>query len=88
MCVCVCVCIVGVCAFVVFFSLPLDYVCGGELFTHLHQVGPFMEEQARVYAAEVTLALEHLHSVSYQQQQQQQQQQQKKSYLSYIVMRE
>ncbi len=47
-----------------------------------------MEEQARVYAAEVTLALEHLHSVSYQQQQQQQQQQQKKSYLSYIVMRE
>lgn len=41
-----------------------DYVCGGELFTHLHQIGPFAEEQARVYAAEVTLALEHLHNVS------------------------
>ncbi len=40
-----------------------DYVCGGELFTHLHQIGPFMEEQAKIYAAEVTLALDHLHKV-------------------------
>ena len=42
----------------------VDFVCGGELFTHLHQVGPFIEEQAKIYAAEVTLALEHLHNVS------------------------
>ncbi len=42
----------------------LDYVCGGELFTHLHQRGPFREESARIYAAEITLALEQLHSVS------------------------
>ena len=41
-----------------------DYVAGGELFTHLHQMGPFSEEHARVYAAEITLALEQLHSVT------------------------
>ena len=40
-----------------------DYVCGGELFTHLHQIGPFKESSARVYTAEITLALERLHSV-------------------------
>ncbi len=34
------------------------------MFTHLHQIGPFSEQHARIYAAEVTLALEHLHSVS------------------------
>lgn len=41
-----------------------DYLCGGELFTHLHQIGPFSESGSRVYGAEITLALEHLHSVS------------------------
>lgn len=70
-----CCCVVLVCygvasvAIVVLLSLALipygaDYVCGGELFTHLHQVGPFTEDQTKVYAAEVTLALEHLHHVS------------------------
>lgn len=39
-------------------------MAGGELFTHLHQIGPFSEDHTRVYAAEITLALEHLHSVS------------------------
>lgn len=34
------------------------------MFTHLHQLGPFSEDHARVYAAEIVLALEHLHSVS------------------------
>lgn len=43
--------------------LIMDYICGGELFTHLHHMGPFHEAQARIYAAEVTLALEHLHSL-------------------------
>ena len=41
-----------------------DYLCGGELFTHLHQIGPFSESGSRLYGAEITLALEHLHSVS------------------------
>ena len=34
------------------------------MFTHLHQRGPFSEPQAKVYTAEITLALEHLHTVS------------------------
>ena len=34
------------------------------MFTHLHQRGPFSEPHARVYTAEITLALEHLHTVS------------------------
>ena len=46
------------------FYLCTDYVCGGEMFTHLHQVGPFSERHARVYIAEITLALEHLHKVT------------------------
>ena len=36
------------------------------MFTHLHQLGPFSEENARIYAAEIVLALEHLHSVSHE----------------------
>jgi serine/threonine protein kinase len=43
--------------------LVMDYLCGGELFTHLHQIGPFSESATRVYAAEITLALEYLHSL-------------------------
>ena len=43
--------------------LHTDYICGGELFSHLHERGPFSEPDARVYAAEITLALERLHSV-------------------------
>ena len=41
-----------------------DYICGGELFTHLHQRGRFTEEEARFYIAEIVLALECLHAVS------------------------
>ncbi|KAJ0404472.1 hypothetical protein P43SY_008792 [Pythium insidiosum] len=41
--------------------LVLDYCPGGELFFHLSQVGRFKEHQAAFYAAEVLLALEHLH---------------------------
>ena len=40
----------------------MDYVCGGELFHHINKQGIFMEEQARLYIAEIVLALEHLHS--------------------------
>lgn len=41
--------------------MVLDYCPGGELFFHLSQVGRFQEHQAAFYAAEVFLALEHLH---------------------------
>jgi len=40
----------------------LQFCGGGDLFTHLDQIGVFPEEQARFYACELTLALEHLHS--------------------------
>ncbi|ETO08774.1 hypothetical protein RFI_28606 [Reticulomyxa filosa] len=42
--------------------LVLDYCPGGELFFHLGKVKRFKEDRARYYAAEITLALEYLHS--------------------------
>jgi len=42
--------------------LVLDYCPGGELFFHLSRAGKFTEDMTRFYAAEVTLALEHLHA--------------------------
>jgi len=39
----------------------LDYVNGGELFFHLQREKRFPEERVKFYAAEITLALEHLH---------------------------
>ena len=41
----------------------LDYCPGGELFYHLGKVRKFPEDRARFYAAEITLALEHLHKL-------------------------
>jgi tRNA A-37 threonylcarbamoyl transferase component Bud32 len=41
----------------------LTYCSGGELFFHLGRVGRLKEELARVYAAEITLALAYLHSL-------------------------
>ncbi|KAI9912237.1 hypothetical protein PsorP6_009599 [Peronosclerospora sorghi] len=41
----------------------LDYCPGGELFFHLSRMGKFHEEMARFYAAELVVALEHLHSL-------------------------
>ena len=43
-------------------SFP-DYICGGEMFTHLYRMGPFSESQARFYISEITLALGRLHSL-------------------------
>ncbi|XP_078413060.1 ribosomal protein S6 kinase alpha-5-like isoform X1 [Cetorhinus maximus] len=43
--------------------LILDYVNGGELFTHLYQREHFTEEEVRIYAGEIVLALEHLHKL-------------------------
>ena len=44
-------------------TISPEYVNGGEMFTHLNQRERFQESEARVYIAEVTLALEHLHNV-------------------------
>ncbi len=42
--------------------LILEYLSGGELFMHLEREGIFLEDTACFYVAEITLALEHLHS--------------------------
>ncbi|OWF40715.1 ribosomal protein S6 kinase alpha-5-like [Mizuhopecten yessoensis] len=41
--------------------LILDYVNGGELFTHLNQHDKFTEKEVRIYIGEIVLALETLH---------------------------
>ncbi|RWS13648.1 ribosomal protein S6 kinase-like protein [Dinothrombium tinctorium] len=43
--------------------LILDYVSGGELFTHLYQRDHFNEDEVRIYIGEIILALEHLHKL-------------------------
>ena len=40
----------------------LEYCPGGELFFYLSQIGRFKQDAARFYAANILLALEHLHS--------------------------
>jgi len=42
--------------------LVMDFYKGGELFFHLRKVKRFTEDQARLFVAEVALALGHLHS--------------------------
>lgn len=42
----------------------LDYVNGGELFTHLVQRVRFKEQEVALYSGEIALALEHLHKVT------------------------
>jgi len=41
----------------------MDYCSGGELFYHLQRAGRFSENRTKFYAAEIVLALEHLHSL-------------------------
>jgi serine/threonine protein kinase len=41
--------------------MVLDYFTGGELFFHLKNEGKFSEDRARLYAAEIVLALECIH---------------------------
>ena len=43
--------------------MSLRFVNGGELFYHLQQEQRFNEERSRFYAAELLLALEHLHEL-------------------------
>jgi len=44
--------------------LIMEYVIGGELFSHIKRAGRFSNEVARFYAAEILLALEYLHSLN------------------------
>eukprot|EP00611_Tribonema_gayanum_P030048 TRINITY_DN822_c0_g1_i1.p1 TRINITY_DN822_c0_g1~~TRINITY_DN822_c0_g1_i1.p1 ORF type:complete len:695 (-),score=249.47 TRINITY_DN822_c0_g1_i1:1021-3105(-) len=41
----------------------LDYCAGGELFFHLGKLGKFPEPRSKFYAAEIALALEHVHKL-------------------------
>nr|XP_048708658.1 ribosomal protein S6 kinase alpha-5 isoform X4 [Caretta caretta] len=43
--------------------LILDYINGGELFTHLSQRERFTENEVQIYIGEIVLALEHLHKL-------------------------
>ena len=45
-----------------FFYLVMEYLPGGDLHSLLKAFGVFNEESSRVYAAEIVLALEYLHS--------------------------
>lgn len=42
----------------------LEYVPGGELFSHLRRAGRFPNEVAKFYVAEISLAIEYLHSLN------------------------
>lgn len=41
----------------------MEYVIGGEVFTHLRRAGRFPPDVCRFYAGEITLALEYMHSL-------------------------
>jgi len=43
--------------------MVMDFINGGELFFHLKKEGRFSEERVKLYAAEIVLALLHLHSL-------------------------
>jgi serine/threonine protein kinase len=43
--------------------LVMDFVNGGELFGHLKREGQFSESDARLWSAEILLALEYLHTM-------------------------
>ncbi|KAH8868372.1 cAMP-dependent protein kinase catalytic subunit PRKX [Schistosoma japonicum] len=46
-----------------FLYMLFEYVCGGELFKYLREVGHFTSETTRFYTSEIILALKYLHSL-------------------------
>ena len=43
--------------------LVMDFINGGELFSHIAKAKRFSEDRARFYTAEIILALEYLHEM-------------------------
>ena len=44
--------------------MVLEYIHGGELFSHLRREGRFADDHARYYAAEIVLAFAYMHTMS------------------------
>jgi len=47
-----------------YLHLALEYVAGGELFTYLRNIGRLDNNHSRLYAAQITLMFEYLHSLN------------------------
>jgi serine/threonine protein kinase len=43
--------------------MAMEFIQGGDLYTYLYRIGTVTDLQAKVFCAEITLALGHLHAV-------------------------
>ncbi|EDQ92496.1 uncharacterized protein MONBRDRAFT_1270, partial [Monosiga brevicollis MX1] len=48
-----------------FLFMAMEFVAGGDLISLIDEIGPFQEDMARFYAAELILALDDLHKMGY-----------------------